>query len=143
VAMIATTFTAVQTASVAATVLVAGVAAFQVALALSVPLGGAVFGGKAPTRDGVLTAPFRVLAIVQAIILLLLGWILLARAGVVPIPVLASATLVGASWVIVVFLLLNTVANFFAPHPVERWVMGSITFVLCGLALFIALSAQT
>jgi hypothetical protein len=141
--MIATTFTAVQTASVAATVLVAGVAAFQVALALSVPLGGAVFGGKAPTRDGVLTAPFRVLAIVQAIILLLLGWILLARAGVVPIPVLASATLVGASWVIVVFLLLNTVANFFAPHPVERWVMGSITFVLCGLALFIALSAQT
>src|SRR5690606_5988308 len=134
VAMIATTFTAVQTASVAATVLMAGVAAFQVALALGVPLGGAVFGGKAPTRDGVLTAPFRALSIVQAIILLLLGWILLARAGVVTIPVLASATLVGASWMIVVFLMMNTVANFFAPHPVERWVMGSITFVLSGLA---------
>ncbi|SRR5690606_30602689 len=141
--MITSPFTAVQTASVAATVLMAGVAAFQVALALGVPLGGAVFGGKAPTRDGVLTPPFRVLASAQAIILLLLGWILLARAGVMTISVLASAALVMANWVIVVFLMLNTIANFLAPHPIERWVMGSITLVLSSLALFIALTAQT
>lgn len=140
--MIAMTFAAVQIAAVAAAVLMAGVAAFQVALALGAPLGGAVFGGRAPRRDGVLTAPFRVLAIVQAIILLLLGWILLARADVVTIPVLAGATLVWGTWVIVVFLMLNTVANFSAPHPVERWVMGSVTFVLSGLGLFIALNAQ-
>ena len=43
--------------------LIAGVAAFRVALALGVPLGGAVFGGEAPTHDGVLTGPFRALAI--------------------------------------------------------------------------------
>jgi len=48
-----------------------------------------------------------------------------------------------ANWVIVVFLMLNTIANFLAPHPIERWVMGSITLVLSSLALFIALTAQT
>lgn len=140
--MMVTTFTAVQTASIAAVLLIAAVAAFQLALALGAPLGAAVFGGRAPTRDGVLTAPFRVLAIVQALILLLFGWILLARTAVVTAPVLASATLAWATWVIVAFLVLNTVANLSAPHPVERWVMGSITFVLAGLGLFIALSAQ-
>jgi hypothetical protein len=32
-------------------------------------------------------------------------------------------------------------ANSSAPHPIERWVMGSITLVLAGLGLFIALNA--
>lgn len=84
--MIETTFTAVQTASVFAAALIAGVAPFQVALALGAPVGDAVFGGKAPTHDGVLKGGFRVLAIVQAIILLLIGWVLLARTGIVTVP---------------------------------------------------------
>jgi hypothetical protein len=56
------------------------VAIFQVALAAGAPYGDAVFGGRAPTAAGVLTSPFRVLAVVQAVVLVLLGWILLARA---------------------------------------------------------------
>jgi hypothetical protein len=139
--MMVTSLTSVQAASVAAAVLIAGVAAFQVALALGVPLGAAVLGGKAPTRDGVLTGPFRVLAVVQAIVLLLLAAVLLARTGVVTIPGLGRDTLAWMTWVIVVFLLLNTVANSSAPHPVERWGMGSVTLVLAGLGLFIALGS--
>jgi hypothetical protein len=139
--MMVTSLTSVQAASVAAAVLIAGVAAFQVALALGVPLGAAVLGGKAPTRDGVLTGPFRVLAVVQAIVLLLLAAVLLARTGVVTIPGLGRDTLAWMTWAIVVFLLLNTVANFSAPHPVERWGMGSVTLVLAGLGLFIALGS--
>jgi hypothetical protein len=138
--MITTTFTAAQTASVAAAVLVAGVAAFQVALALGIPLGDAVLGGRAATTEGVLTAPFRALAGVQAVILLLLAWVLLARTAVVAIPVLGGAALVWVTWGIVGFLALNTLGNLSAPHPVERWVMGSMTLVLAGLALFVALS---
>lgn len=139
--MISSTFTAVETASLVAAVLIAGVAAFQVALALGLPLGGAVFGGKAPTDDGVLTPRFRGLALVQAVILLLMGWILLARTAVVTIPLLSGDTLVWLTWVIVAFLALNTVANLSAPHPVERWLMGSITLTVLALGLFIALSA--
>lgn len=116
-----------------------GVAAFQVALAPGAPFGAAVFGGKAPTEAGVLTRAFRSLAGVQAILLLLLGWALLARASVVTIPVLSSEVLAWATWGIVAFLTLNTVANLSAPHPIERWVMGSITLALVGLSFVIAL----
>jgi hypothetical protein len=131
--------TSVQAAAVVAAVLSAGVAAFQVALAAGAPLGDAVLGGNASTHDGVLTGPFRVLAAVQAVVLLLLGWVLLARVAVVASPLLGASTLVWLTWGIVGFLALNTVANLMAPHPVERWGMGSITLLLTGISLAIAL----
>lgn len=138
-----TAMTIVQIASVAAAVLIAGVAAFQVALAMGAPCGDAVFGGNAPTRSGVLTVPFRALAVVQAIVLVLVGWVLLARAETVGIPFLGAGSLMWVTWVVVVFFILNSVANFAAPHPIERWVMGSITLALSGLGLFIALNAPS
>lgn len=139
--MITSSFTALQTAAVAAAVLVAGVAAFQIALVAGAPLGDAVLGGSAATNAGVLTGPFRALAGVQSIMLLMLGWVLLARTSVVTIPLLSSSVLGWLTWVIVVFLALNTVANFAATHPIERWVMGSITLTLTGIGLAIALRA--
>lgn len=77
----------------------------------------------------------------QTIMLLLLGWVLLARTSVVTIPLLSGSTLGWVTWVIVAFLALNTIANLAAPHPVERWVMGSITLALTGIGLTIALRA--
>ena len=135
--------TPVQTAAVTAAVLIAAVAAFQLALAMGAPYGDAVFGGSAPTRSGVLTAPFRALAVVQAVLLVLLGWVLLARTQVVGIPLLGSGAVVWVTWAIVLFLIVNAMANFSAPHPIERWVMGSVTLVLSGLGLFIALRAPS
>lgn len=130
-----------QMAAAASTGLIGCVAAFQLALALGAPYGDAVFGGKAPTESGVLTRPFRVLAVVQAVVLVLLGWILLARSALVSIPVLGAGSLTWMTWVILAFLVLNTAANFSAPHPIERWLMGSMTLVLSALTLSIALTA--
>jgi hypothetical protein len=130
-----------QIAATAGAVLIGCVAAFQLALALGAPYGGAVFGGRAPTESGVLTRPFRVLAVGQAVVLVCLGWILLARTALVSVPFLGAGSLSWITWVILVFLVLNTVANFSAPHPIERWVMGSITLVLSALTLSIALTA--
>ncbi len=135
------TFTAIQTAAVTAAILAAGVAAFQLALAAGAPLGDAVLGGNAPTHNGVLTPPFRILASIQSTFLLLLGWVLLARTSVTTIPLLGGATLTWVTWAIVAFLALNTIANLAAHHPVERWVMGSITLLLTGISLAIALRA--
>jgi hypothetical protein len=131
----------VQAAAVVSVVLVGAVAAFQVALAAGLPLGGAVLGGRAAHQDGVLTRSFRVLALLQAAGLVLVGWLLAARAGLVPIPMLGGPGLVRATWLLVVLLALNTSANLGAPHPVERWVMGSTTLALAALALLIALRA--
>jgi hypothetical protein len=38
-----------------------------------------------------------------------------------------------ATWGLMGFLALNTIANFAAPHPVERWVMGSLTLAIVAL----------
>jgi hypothetical protein len=135
--------TLIQIAAIAAAALITVVAIFQLALAMGAPYGGAVFGGKAPTRAGVLTPPFRVLAVTQAIILVLLGWIFLARAEVVGIPLLGAGSLAWITWAVVVFLFVNMAANLTAPHPLERWGMGSVTLVLVVLGLFIALRAPT
>jgi hypothetical protein len=135
------TMNVAQTAAVAAAALIAGVAVFQLALALGAPYGNAVFGGKAPTEQGVLTGPFRALAVVQAIVLVLLGGFLLARTETLGIPILGTGALSWIVWVVVALLVLNTVANFSAPHPIERWVLGSVTLVLSGLALIIAFGA--
>lgn len=130
-----------QTAAIGASVLIAGVAVFQLALALGAPYGEAVLGGRASTEAGVLTPPYRALALLQALVLVLLGWILLARTDLVGIPLLSTGALRGITWAVLAFLVLNTAANLTAPHPIERWGMGSTTLVLSVLTLIIALSA--
>lgn len=87
-----------------------------------------------------LTPPFRALALVQALVLVVLAGILLARAGVITTTIVAAGTLGWLTWVVLAFLVLNTAANLTAPHPLERWGMGSTTLILSGLTLLIALS---
>lgn len=72
-------------------------------------------------------------AALSALVLIVVAWIVLARAGVVGAGPFSEAFVVGATWAILGFLILNTVANFAAPHPVERWVLGSTTLVIVGL----------
>ena len=77
--------TLVELAAVAAAVLLAGVVAFQVALAAGLPLGEATMGGRAATVGGVLQAPYRAVALGSSVVLGLAAWIVLGRAGLVPI----------------------------------------------------------
>lgn len=74
--------TPVELAAVAAAVLIAGVAAFQVALAAGLPLGEATMGGRAATVDGVLQPPYSAVALGSAVVLVLAAWIVLGRAHV-------------------------------------------------------------
>jgi hypothetical protein len=131
----------VQNAAIGAAVLIGGVAIFQIALAIGLPLGEATMGGSAPTVDGVLSPAFRVVALLSAGILIGVAWVVLARAGVVSTRLVSDRALVWLTWGIVAFLMLNTVGNFSAPHPVERYVMGSITLLLVLLCGFVALRA--
>jgi hypothetical protein len=84
-----------------------------------------------------------VLASLQAAILVLLAWVILARAGIVDAGGVGDQVLYWATWVIVGFLALNTLANFSAPHPVERWLMGSITLAVGILTAIVALGTPT
>jgi hypothetical protein len=130
-----------QAAAVGAAVLCAGVAAFQLGLALGLPLGEATWGGRATTRDGVLSPGFRVAAAASAGFLGLIAWIVLARAGVVGAGLLGERFLTPATWMILGFLVLNAVGNFAAPHPLERWVMGPVALAAAVLVGSVAFGA--
>jgi hypothetical protein len=133
--------TVVEVAAVVAAVLLAAVIGFQLALAAGLPLGEATMGGRASTAHGVLQPPFRAIAVGSAIVLVLAAWIVLARAGMLPVFV-GGQGLVWGAWVVAGFLALNTLSNLSGRHPLERWGMASITLVAGLLVGYVASAAQ-
>ncbi len=128
-------------ATIAATLLTA-VAAFQVALALGAPFGDAVLGGNAETDDGVLAGGYRVAAAFQALILLGMAAVLLARGGV-RWPAWGASRVAGAlTWVIAGLMILNTLGNLASDHWFERWVMGVVTLLVALSAVNLARGPQ-
>jgi hypothetical protein len=89
------------------------VATFQVALALGAPYGEATMGGRADSVDGVLTNRYRAFAAISALVLVGLAAVLLMDAT-------------WPKWAVAAFLVVNSVANFAAPHRLERWGFGPI-----------------
>jgi hypothetical protein len=129
--------TLVELAAVAATLLIAGAAAFQLALAAGLPLGAATMGGRAPTIDGVLQPLYRAIAAGSAFALLFAAWVVLGRAGIVAGPIVGQG-LGLATWAVAAFMALNTFTNLFGRHPLERWGMASITFLAAILVGYVA-----
>jgi hypothetical protein len=132
--------TLIELAAVVAAVLMAAVAAFQVALAAGLRLGEATMGGRAPTVDGVLQPRYRAIAFGSAIVLVLAAWIVLGRAGTVSV-FLDGQALVWAAWLVAGFLALNTLTNLTGRHPIERWGMASITLAAALLVGYVAYAA--
>lgn len=112
--------------------LIAVVAAFQIALAAGMPWGSLAMGGKFPGRF----PPYmRVLALIQMVVLLLFGFVVLVRAGIVfPQWLDASKKLI---WGIVAFCALSVVANLATPSKWERivWAPVAIVLLACGLVV--------
>ena len=137
-----TSMTIVELAAVAAAVLLVTVSGFQAALAAGLPLGEATMGGRATTVDGVLQPPYRSIAVGSALVLLMTAWIVLARAGTLPV-FLGGQALVWGAWVVAGFLALNTLTNLSGRHPLERWGMASITLLAGLLVGYVAFAAPT
>ena len=110
-----------------------GIAAFQVALAAGLPWGSYALGGAFP---GQLPPALRVAAFVQAVVLLLLAGVVLARAGVALRSwSRASRWLV---WVVVAFAAVSLVLNLITPSAGERMIWAPVAFVLLTCSLFVA-----
>jgi hypothetical protein len=130
----------VEVAAIGAGALLVVAIAFQASLALGVPLGEATMGGRATTVDGVLTAPYRLMAVASAVLLAVAALIVLARAGVISLGLPESVLVVGA-WVVVAFTVVNTLTNLSGRHPLERWGMSALTAVTAVLSGYVALIA--
>jgi hypothetical protein len=125
-----------ELAAIVFCVAIAGVVAFQVALALGAPWGAYAMGGAAPGR---FPAPLRVLAAIQAVLLVGLGLVVVARAGLA-IPDLAGAagTLI---WLVVGVSILAVLLNAASRSAGERRIWVPVALVLFGSSLVVALTA--
>lgn len=128
----------VRRAALGAAVLLAGVALFQLALAVGFPWGDMSYGGQADTVDGVLPAGYRVMSAIAIFILLFAAYVVLARAGAVEQGWLGDRFLRIAAWVVFAYLALNTVMNLTSSHLGERFGMGAVTLVAAVLCFIVA-----
>jgi hypothetical protein len=119
-------------AGVAACVLLGALAVFQALLVLGLPLGRFAWGGQ----HEVLPTRLRVGSLVSLVIYVLIGWVLLGRAGQDG----GSHGILGVmTWVIAGFFLLGTAGNLASRSRSERFVMSPVAALLCALTVVVAL----
>ena len=121
-----------EIAAVVATVLLAVVAGFQIALALGAPWGYAAWGGG---NQGVLPAGLRIAsAVVGLVVYPLIGCFVLTSAGVITAAWLPGTGATGM-WVLAAIFTLGAIANFASRSKWER-IWGPVSLVIavcCGL----------
>lgn len=113
-----------------------GAVAFQVALALGAPWGRYAMGGAFP---GSFPPRMRVAALIQAVILALLGLVVLSAAGIVAPGVADAAPML--IWLPVVVSALSLVLNAITPSAGERRIWVPVALVLLAASLVVALSS--
>ncbi|MFO6452465.1 MULTISPECIES: hypothetical protein [unclassified Aeromicrobium] len=125
----------VTTAAVAACVVLAALAVFQVALALGAPIGRFAWSGQ----HDVLPTRLRIGSAVSVVLYAAIGAILLARAGVIGLG-LSDRTVEIAAWVVTAYFALGILMNAISRSRPERLVMTPTCLVLAALSAVVAAS---
>ncbi|MCB0910870.1 MAG: hypothetical protein KDB60_04550 [Propionibacteriaceae bacterium] len=128
-----------EVAAILAAVLLAAVAAVQLALVFGAPWGDHVYGGRAETDNGRLAPRYRAMSAAAVPLLLAAAAIILSRAGVVSW-FGSDGWVAVASWVVFGYLVLNTIANVASTSRIERFGMGSLSAGAAICTLVVALS---
>ncbi|ALJ21739.1 hypothetical protein [Microbacterium sp. No. 7] len=119
-----------------ALVLLAALAALQVLVALGLPLGRFVWGG----RHRVLPTGLRIGSAVSVVLYAAMAALLLSRAGVIPggdSPFVRVAT-----WVLFGYFALGILMNAISRSRPERLTMTPVTIVLAAATLVVALTGS-
>ncbi len=123
-------------AAIAFAVVVAGVSAFQGALAAGVPWGSYAMGGAFPGR---FPPRMRVAAVVQAALLAITVAIVLSRAGLV-LPTWSEAAR-WLIWAVVAVALVAVLLNAITPSAGERRIWVPVALMMLLFSLVVAFSA--
>lgn len=129
--------TIIHSAAILFSLVAAGVAAFQFALALGAPWGAYAMGGAFP---GTFPPAMRGAAVVQALVILLIAAIVLARAGLVLAAWKPAST--WAIWIVVAFSGVSLVLNAISPSAGERGVWVPVAIVMLVTSLAVALASD-
>jgi hypothetical protein len=124
-----------EAAAVVAAVLIGVVIVFQVALAAGAPFGAASWGGQ---HAGQLPMRLRLASIGAVVLLAVIGWVVLAAAGLVARGPIPEPWLAPAVWVAAVYFAVGTVANLASRSRIER-VWGPVALVTAVCCVIVAL----
>lgn len=114
---------------------IVGIVGFQIALALGAPWGAYAMGGTFPGR---FPPRMRVAAVVQAVVLALVGVVVVSHAGLL-LPAIAE-TVPWAVWLAVGLSGVSLVLNAITPSVGERRLWVPVALVLLVSSLVVALS---
>lgn len=123
-------------AAIVFAVMTACVVAFQVALALGAPWGSFAMGGRFP---GKYPPAMRLAALIQAVMLAVVAFLMLSAAGVVAAPWGLPPR--GVPWLVSGLLGIGLVLNLITPSAGERRIWAPIVGVMLVCSLVIALNA--
>jgi hypothetical protein len=119
-------------------ILSAGIVAFQIALAAGAPWGAYAMGGASP---GQYPPALRIAALIQAVLLVGMAAVVLARVGLsLPGWSRAARWLI---WIVVAFAVLSLVLNLITPSAGERAIWAPVAFLLLVCSTTVALSRST
>lgn len=102
-----------------------GVAAFQLALAAGAPWGSYAMGGAFPGR---FPAALRIAAFVQAVLLIFMAAVVLARAGLVLVAWAKAARWL--AWIVVFVAAVGSLLNIITPSSGERAIWAPVALLL-------------
>jgi hypothetical protein len=112
---------------------VAGMATFQILLAVGLPLGHAAFGGA----NAVLPAKLRAASAMSTLVFFAGFYVVLARGGLLGIASESAPVRIGI-WVFAAILGLSTLANIASRSRWERFLMAPIGLVLTACCVVVA-----
>ena len=130
--------TSAQTAARVATVAFGVAILLQLLLAAGVLPVSMAWGGAQTT----LTLPLRIASVLAAGVLALCAYVIRRRAGLAGKGAPSRAIRL-LSWVITIYLFLNTAANLLSPSMGEKILFGSITLVLAVSCLIVSASGTS
>jgi hypothetical protein len=124
-----------RTAASAAAVGFAGIAAYQLALAMGAPFGAAAWGG---THPGTLPPGLRVASAFGAVLWGFAALIVLQRVGLSSVLPFGHKVVHRATWVLVVLSFMSAVANFASQSAVEQFILAPVALTLAVLCFIVA-----
>ncbi|MFZ2999852.1 MAG: hypothetical protein WA071_05965 [Undibacterium umbellatum] len=122
--------------SIAAGFLLLIVILFQLALACGAPWGSIAMGGKYPGR---FPNHMRIAALLQSLLLVLIGVIIFTRAGIILSAYLDWSRM--AIWGVVAYSLVGSILNLITPSKWERRIWAPVVLALLACSSVVALSA--
>lgn len=125
----------IETAAIAASIVLAGLSLFQIALILGAPIGRFAWGGQ----HGVLPTKLRIASASSILLYGIFSLIILSKAELIAIPVSGEIIAV-FMWILAGYFCLGVIMNGISRSKPERMLMTPIAAILAILFLYVALN---